>query len=160
MNLALGPLCAACAAPAPSGWRRWYKVVYSRCMPYSLQGLLIQLEASIIIANKQQSVIIQWLYILSCLEARLHKQVYLIHRPSLKYHISSYNFRPWIVSAHVLWPLALCIVTLGFPNSKKNSFCRIYIRKYGNQKSQILADLKTGSWIWTAVWCSAISAAV
>ena len=121
MNLALSPLCAACAAPAPrgwrrwyivvysrcmpyslqglliqlsptrcpfkqtnklvycflasfftlsllctapSGWRRWYIVVYSRCMPYSLQGLLIQLEASIIIANKQQSVIIQWLYIL------------------------------------------------------------------------------------------------
>ena len=100
MNLALGPLCAACAAPAPSGWRRWYIVVYSRCMPYSLQGLLIQLEASIIIANKQQSVIIQWLYILSCLEARLHKQVYIIHRLSLKCHISSYNFRPCIISSH------------------------------------------------------------
>ena len=46
--LTLSLLCTA-----PSGWRRWYIVVYSRCMPYSLQGLLIQLEASIIIANKR-----------------------------------------------------------------------------------------------------------
>ena len=30
-----------------------------------------------------------------------------------------------------MWPLALCTVTFGFPNSKKNSFRRYYIKKYG-----------------------------
>ena len=42
-----------------------------------------------------------------------------------KYRISSYSFRPWIVSAH------LCTVTFEFPNSKKNSFRGNYMRKYG-----------------------------
>ena len=32
---------------------------------------------------------------------------------------------------YVLWPLALCTVTFGFPNSKKNSFRGNYMRKYG-----------------------------
>jgi hypothetical protein len=59
------------------------------------------------------------------------------------YHISSYSFRPWIVSSleyfphiYVLWPLALCTVTFGFPSSKKNSFRGNYMRKYGILKIQ------------------------
>ena len=51
--------------------------------------------------------------------------------------ISSYSFRPWIVSSleyflhlYVLWPLALYTVTFAFPNSKKNSFRGSYMRKY------------------------------
>ena len=54
------------------------------------------------------------------------------------YRISSYSFRPWILSSleyfphlYVLWPLALCNVTFRFPSSKKNSFRRNYMRKYG-----------------------------
>ena len=31
---------------------------------------------------------------------------------------------------YVLWPLALCTVIFGFPNSKMNSFRRNYMRKY------------------------------
>ena len=31
---------------------------------------------------------------------------------------------------YVLWPLALCTVTFGIPNSKTNSFCGNYMRKY------------------------------
>ena len=31
----------------------------------------------------------------------------------------------------VLWPLTLCTVTFGLPNSKKNSFRGNYMRKYG-----------------------------
>ena len=56
-----------------------------------------------------------------------------------KYRISSYSFRPWIISSleyfpHicVLWPLALCTVTFGFPKSRKNSFRGNYMRKYGS----------------------------
>ena len=55
----------------------------------------------------------------------------------MTYRISSYSFRPWIVSSleqfphiYVLWPLVLCTVTFGFPNSKKNSFRGNYMRKY------------------------------
>ena len=44
-------------------------------------------------------------------------------------HLLLYSFLPLIVSAHS--PLALCTVTLGFPNSKKNSFHGNYMRKYG-----------------------------
>ena len=33
---------------------------------------------------------------------------------------------------YVLWPLALCTVTFGFSNSKKNSFRGNYMRKYGS----------------------------
>ena len=44
---------------------------------------------------------------------------------SIVYCISSFSFHPWIVSAH------LCTVTFGFPNSKKYSFRRNYMRKYG-----------------------------
>ena len=58
------------------------------------------------------------------------------------HRISSYSFRPWIVSSlkyfphiYVLWHLALCIVTFGFPNSKKNSFRGNYMRKYGIYKN-------------------------
>ena len=48
------------------------------------------------------------------------------------YRISSYIFRPFIVSTHfcpVTFGLMYC--DLGFPNSKKNSFCGNYMRKYG-----------------------------
>ena len=33
---------------------------------------------------------------------------------------------------YVMWPLALCSVSFGFPSSKKNSLRGNYMRKYGN----------------------------
>ena len=50
------------------------------------------------------------------------------------YRISSYSFRTFMYCdlwPYILWPLALCTVTFGFPNSKKNSFRGNYMRKYG-----------------------------
>ena len=42
------------------------------------------------------------------------------------YRISSYSFRPWIVSTH------FCTVTFGFQNLKKNSFSGNYMRNIYN----------------------------
>ena len=71
------------------------------------------------------------------------------------YRISSYSFRPWILSSleyfphlYVLWPLALCTVTFGIQSSKKNSFRGNYMRKYG------IHNKERGIHNWNS-WCTA-----
>ena len=57
-----------------------------------------------------------------------------VHLKLGTFQIDQISFFGHFIFAHtiyVLWPLTLYTVTFGFPNSKKKSFRRNYIRKYG-----------------------------